>query len=136
MSFANPEYLWLLLGLVPLAGWMARGRRRRLRDWDALGQSGRPRGDGSLGWLGATPCLVLALAQPRWGRVLGPPLPPGHDVVLLVDVSRSMGAEDAVPNRLGVAVEAARSLVAALAVRGETGWRWSRSPAGAWSVAP
>ena len=118
MSFANPEYLWLLVGLVPLAGWMARGRRRRRRDWDALGQSGRPRGDGSLGWLGAIACLVVALAQPRWGRVLGPPLPPGHDVVLLVDVSRSMGAEDAVPNRLGVAVEAARSLVAALGREG------------------
>ena len=118
MSFANPEYLWLLVVLAPLAGWMARGRRRRLRDWDALGQSGRPRGDGSLGWLGAIVCLVVALAQPRWGRVLGPPLPPGHDVVLLVDVSRSMGAEDAVPNRLGVAVEAARSLVAALGREG------------------
>ena len=118
MSFANPDNLWLLIVLAPLAGWMARGRRRRLRDWDALGQSGRPRGDGPLGWLGATICLVVALAQPRWGRVLGPPLPPGRDVVLLVDVSRSMGAEDAVPNRLGVAVEAARSLVAALGRQG------------------
>ena len=118
MSFANPDSLWLMLVLAPLVGWMARGRRRRLRDWDTLGQSGRPRGDGSIGWLGATVCLVVALAQPRWGRVLGPPAPPGHDVVLLVDVSRSMGAEDAVPNRLGVAVEASRSLVAALGRRG------------------
>ena len=118
MSFANPEYLWLLVVLAPLAGWMARGRRRRVRDWEALGQSGRPRGDGSLGWLGTTVLLVVALAQPRWGRVVGPPTPPGHDVVLLVDVSRSMGAEDAVPNRLGVAVRAARSLVAALGREG------------------
>lgn len=114
MSFTYPENLWLLVVLAPLAGWMARGRRRRLRDWKALGQSGRPRGDGSTGWLAATLLLVVALAQPRWGRVLGLPLPPGHDVVLLVDVSRSMGAQDAVPDRLGVAVEAARSLVAAL----------------------
>ena len=36
-------------------------------------------------------------------------------MVLLVDDSRSMAAEDAVPDRLGVAVEAASSLVGALA---------------------
>jgi Ca-activated chloride channel family protein len=41
-------------------------------------------------------------------------LPPGRDVVLLVDVSRSMAAEDAVPDRLSVAVESAVDLVSAL----------------------
>jgi Ca-activated chloride channel homolog len=59
--------------------------------------------------------LILALAQPRFGRLSGPPLPPGQDVVLLIDVSRSMGVEDAVPNRLAVAIDAAGSLVDALA---------------------
>ncbi|MCI4370804.1 MAG: VWA domain-containing protein, partial [Thermoplasmata archaeon] len=59
--------------------------------------------------------VVLALAQPRWGRVFGPDAPAGHDVVLLVDVSRSMAAEDAVPDRLGVAIEAGSSLLRALA---------------------
>jgi len=60
-------------------------------------------------------CLIVALAQPRWGRSIAPPSPPGHDVVLLVDVSRSMAAEDAVPSRLAVAIESAESLVNALA---------------------
>ena len=46
VRFAAPEYLWLLVCLVPLAGWLARGRRRRLRAWEALGQSGRPRDGG------------------------------------------------------------------------------------------
>ena len=55
----------------------------------------------------------MALAQPKWGR-MGPAPAPGHDVVLLIDVSRSMGAEDAVPNRLTVAVEYAEKLVDAL----------------------
>jgi Ca-activated chloride channel homolog len=114
LSFAHPGYLWLLVALVPLSAWVARGRRRRARDWAALGQEGRPRGDGGLGWLGAIALLVVALAQPRWGRLAGPPRPPGHDVVLLVDLSRSMGAEDAVPSRLGAAVEAAEGLVRAL----------------------
>ncbi len=64
-------------------------------------------------WLLAIACLILAVAQPRWGR-LGPAPAPGHDVVFLVDVSRSMGAEDAVPSRLGVALEYAEKLVDAL----------------------
>ncbi len=59
--------------------------------------------------------LILALARPRFGSLTGPPLPPGHDVALLMDVSRSMAAEDAVPNRLAVAIDAAESLVEALA---------------------
>jgi Ca-activated chloride channel family protein len=110
----HPEWLWLL-AVVPLVAWRAAvGRARRRRDWAALGQSGRPPGDGSVGWLMAAVCFVVALAQPRWGRSDRPPLPPGHDVVLAVDVSRSMGAEDAVPDRLGRAVEAAESLVKAL----------------------
>ncbi|MEO8942382.1 MAG: VWA domain-containing protein [Isosphaeraceae bacterium] len=58
--------------------------------------------------------LVLALAQPRWGLLPVSPLPPGQDVVIVIDVSRSMGAEDAVPNRLGAAVDAAEGLLATL----------------------
>jgi Ca-activated chloride channel family protein len=113
--FAHPDRLWLLLGLLPLAGWVVRGSRRRVRDWSELGQSGQPPGDGSWGWFASIVLVVLALAQPRWGRVLGPDAPAGHDVVLLVDVSRSMAAEDAVPDRLGVAIEAGTSLLKALA---------------------
>ena len=59
-------------------------------------------------------CLIVALMQPRWGRLPGSGLPPGHDVVLLMDVSRSMAAEDAVPDRLGAATRAAGSLLEAL----------------------
>lgn len=112
--FARPELLWLLLIVPGLALWVARGRRRRDSAWRALGQSNPLRRDGALGWLGAVVCLCLALAQPRWGRRADAPLPPGHDVVLLVDASRSMGAKDAVPDRMGVAVESAGSLVKAL----------------------
>ena len=41
------------------------------------------RGDGTIAWIGAIACLIVALAQPRWGRVPAPPLPPGRDVVLV-----------------------------------------------------
>ena len=114
MDFAHPERLWLLLLLLPLAAWVARGRRRRARDWATLGQGGRPPGDGTWGRVAAVGSLLLALAQPRWGRLPGSELPPGHDVVFVVDVSRSMGAEDAPPDRLGAATRAAGSLLDAL----------------------
>ena len=112
--FAHPERLWLGLALIPWAALAAFGSRRRDRDWRALGQSGRPGGDGSPAWLLASAFLVPALAQPRWGRLLGEEAPAGHDVVLLVDVSRSMAAEDAVPDRIGLATGAALDLLRAL----------------------
>ena len=71
--------------------------------------------DGTFFIVASVACVIVAMAQPRWGRLAASLLPPGHDVVLLVDVSRSMGVEDAVPNRLAAAVEAAESLVNALA---------------------
>ncbi len=115
VNFAHPERLWLLAILVPLWIWEIRGRRLRRRVWQAVAQRGRPPGTGVLFVTGSVICLIVALGQPRWGRLAGPALAPGHDVVLMVDVSRSMAAEDAVPNRLGAAIEDAESLVTALA---------------------
>ena len=111
MGFARPELLWLLTILVPLSIWTIRGRWRRRKRWQSLAQRGRPTRDGTPGIVAAIVCLIIALAQPRWGHLPGSALPPGHDLVLLIDVSRSMAAEDAVPNRLAVAVEMAESLV-------------------------
>ena len=115
MNFVHPELLWLLLILVPLSAWSIYDRRWRRRSWQALAQRGRSPRDGELRLMASLVCLIVALAQPRWGRSTSPPPPPGHDVVLLIDVSRSMAAEDAVPNRLAVAIESAESLVNALA---------------------
>jgi Ca-activated chloride channel family protein len=114
LGFAHPERFWLFVGYPFLVLLALRGRVLAQRSWRALAQRGRAPRDSSLALLGSVACLIVALAQPRWGRSGFPP-PPGHDVVLLVDTSRSMGAEDAVPNRLAVAVEAAESLVSALA---------------------
>ncbi len=113
MAFVHPERLWLLIAWGLLVLWAIRGRWRRRRSWEAAAQRGRPLREGGVWWLWATACLIVALAQPKWGR-MGPAPAPGHDVVLLIDVSRSMGAEDAVPTRLAVAVEYAEKLVDAL----------------------
>ena len=114
MGFARPEFLWLLTILVPLSIWTIRGRWRRRKRWQSLAQRGRPSRDGTPGIVAAIVCLIIALAQPRWGNLPGSALPPGHDLVLMIDVSQSMAAEDAVPNRLAVAVEMAESLVKSL----------------------
>jgi Ca-activated chloride channel family protein len=115
VSFGKPDFLWLFL-LVLLPGlWAVRARRLRARSWRELAQRGRVPGFRSFSMLAAAVFLILALAQPRFGSIISPPLPPGHDVVLLIDVSRSMAAEDAVPSRLAVAIDAAESLVSALA---------------------
>jgi len=114
MHFLRPDWFWSLLTLPPLGLILALAARRRGRDWRRLGQWGRPPAAGGWFWLAALGLVVLALARPRWGRSDRPPLPPGHDVVLAVDVSRSMGAEDLPPDRLRAAVGLASGLVAAL----------------------
>ncbi|WP_165231197.1 vWA domain-containing protein [Aquisphaera insulae] len=115
MDFARPLWLWLLLVPIPIGLLLRREGRARARAWISLVQRGRPPGLWSWSVVLAMVLLVIALARPRFGSPIGPSPPPGHDVVLLVDVSRSMAAEDAVPSRLGVAVESAGTLVAALA---------------------
>ena len=113
-TLAHTDRLWLLLALVLIGLWVLTGERRRRRAWTSIGQGGRPPGGGR-GWrLAAMFALVLSLAQPRWGRIPGTEPPPGHDVVILVDTSRSMAAQDALPDRLGAAVGSALSLVSAL----------------------
>ncbi len=115
MTFASLHFFWLFVPLSGLILWAIRGQRQRARSWRALAQRGKAPGLRSFSMLLAASFLILALARPRFGSLTGPPLPPGHDVALLMDVSRSMAAEDAVPNRLAVAIDAAKSLVEALA---------------------
>jgi len=115
MDFDHPRVLWLLLALPPLTLWAWRAARLRARGWRTLGLWGRAPGDRSMAVLTACALLVLALARPRIGAEPDEPIGPGQDVVLAFDVSRSMAAEDAAPNRLGLAVETAETLIAELA---------------------
>ncbi|WP_158633760.1 vWA domain-containing protein [Tautonia sociabilis] len=114
MEFAQPRWLWLLLIAPAIAGMVSLSERRRRIGWRRLALPGRPPADGGMAGVIASILLVVALAQPRWGRAPGEPLPPGRDVVLLVDVSWSMAAEDVIPNRLGRAVSAAEDLTRSL----------------------
>lgn len=111
----------VVLALAPFVGgavwfagaWARRVRIRRASLWSeetvrrALG-AGRlgPTALSVAGFLG-----VVALAGPRWGEERLTAETRGLSLVLAVDISRSMLAEDASPNRLGRALREARRLV-------------------------
>ncbi|HSH46846.1 MAG TPA: VWA domain-containing protein [Longimicrobiales bacterium] len=112
MSFSHPELLWLTLALplgVALGFWLWARRRRRAAE--ALGSEALlarlgagdmrrfPLGRFALVGLSAL-LLGFAAAGPQWGTVRVEEETAAADVVLALDVSRSMLARDVAPNRL------------------------------------
>ena len=66
----------------------------------------------------AVAMLAVAMTQPQWGRSTDDVSRHGRDLVFMVDVSLSMLAEDAAPNRLEVAKQALVDLAKALRNQG------------------
>jgi Ca-activated chloride channel family protein len=125
IQFGVPTLLWLLLAgpvLVVFLVWAFRARRRALGRFAAeplaqrLAGSVRPvvrRWKAVLlvaGVMGG----ALALAQPRWGFEWHEVKNRGVDVFVLLDVSKSMLAEDVRPNRLTQAKFAVEDLLSKL----------------------
>ncbi len=121
MTFAQPEWLWML-ALVPLLGawrWYRRGRTG-LRFGDTGPTRAAPRSPWArLGWLpdvlrlGALALGIFALARPQELNVTRTRYAEGIDIMLVLDTSTSMRAEDFEPNRFvaarAVAAEFIRS---------------------------
>lgn len=132
MRFAAWPAVYLLPlvpGLLVLFAYGFRRRRQSLSAFVARDLAPRvvPAASDRRGWpralcvAGAAACFVVALMQPEWGPG-GQELPlRGRDLIVLLDVSHSMLAEDVAPNRLAQAKDAARSL--AMAVRRDGGHR-------------
>lgn len=105
-AFAWPLGLFTLLA-VPAAVLLARIEwRRRRAAHDALGGplSGRARRDllpvaRAVLLVGAVALAALAFARPQWGSQEVPLEQRGIDVVVVLDVSRSMLAQDILPSR-------------------------------------
>jgi len=110
LHWLHPEWLWALAavpGTALLLGWAA---RRRQRDLERLGDPvliaqlaapapGRARLRAAL-LLTAIALLALALAGPRLGLQPRQAERRGLDLLIALDVSNSMLAEDVAPNRL------------------------------------
>ncbi len=111
MEFAYPWVLYLLwLAPALAAGWFAAERRHQRRldlfltpamqQKLAPAVSRRQRQiQAALLWGGITLCLV-ALARPQWGQREETIYQRGRDIIIALDVSRSMLATDVHPNRL------------------------------------
>ncbi|MDH5284249.1 MAG: VWA domain-containing protein [Gemmatimonadota bacterium] len=116
MTFARP---WLLLLLVlPLAWWW--WRRSRPDKATPYSDLGLVRTLAHTGWLGHLPrwcrwtayaAWVFAAAGPRFGGAQVEIKKEGIAIVLAVDVSSSMLAEDFTPNRMEVAKQQANAFV-------------------------
>lgn len=109
--FANSEYLYLLLLIPVLAiiyALVARRRRHLLAKFGNLELLQGLMPDFSRGrlrvkfvlYLLAFACVVLAAARPQFGSKLREEKSKGVEMMLVVDVSNSMLAEDFEPNRL------------------------------------
>jgi len=122
MHFSNPQLLWLLWLLPLLAAlYLIAARKRkaalaRFADKELM-EYLVPRPSPLRAALRPTLvslaliCIVVAAAGPRWGFQWEDVHRRGVDVVVALDLSRSMLAEDASPNRLTVAKREIRDLL-------------------------
>lgn len=121
MLFDSPTLLtaapFVALVAVGLAWWARHARVTRAGRWSGeLAATARRAGRFTPAVLGLIVFLAgLALAGPRWGRRVVTAEARGLDLVIAVDISRSMLAEDVAPSRLQRAQREASRLVHDLA---------------------
>lgn len=123
MNFGNPNLLWLLLVFPPamaLFFWWSWRRRKelvtafiqaRLLPGLLSGVSPAREKVRAAGLILAVACLIVALARPQWGFTWEEVKQRGLDIVVAIDTSKSMLAEDIAPNRLARAKLAALDLM-------------------------
>jgi Ca-activated chloride channel family protein len=116
-AFDNPLLLYaaplIALFVSALAFWARRTRITRASQWSAkLGTEAASHGRRGILLLGlASLAIVVALAGPRWGSRVVETETKGLDLIIAIDISRSMLAEDTEPSRLERAKREARRLI-------------------------
>ena len=105
ISFARDWALLLLpIPVLALAGWwVGVGRARRKASTLTRGAGARPPYVAAVLFTLAALAAVGAAAQPRWGTIESKVPRSGADLVVVVDISRSMDARDVEPDRLQAA---------------------------------
>ncbi len=123
MEWQHPQWLYLILPLaVAWLGLSLYSRRRRLRAAEAFVAQAMwsrilPPDSRARFWMKlllretALVAGLVALAGPRFGTQFEVVVPRGADLYVLIDVSRSMLAEDVPPSRLGRAKADVAALV-------------------------
>jgi len=124
--FSEPGWLWALLLCAPVAGWLLlfrhlAGNNDRIQQYaDAhlmphlLGRSTastRTQWQRYARWAGLWTLLVLAMAGPRWGFTDVQLFRPGTNLLILMDISRSMQVADVRPSRLARARQEVEDLL-------------------------
>jgi len=125
LHFARPEWLFALFGLLPVLAWLilsvtrpSKGPIHRyadehllphltgVRDLEVNERWGR-----FVRWSLLWILAVIAMAGPRWDFTDIQAFSPGSDLVILLDISRSMNVADVPPSRLGRARQEVQDLV-------------------------
>jgi Ca-activated chloride channel family protein len=132
MNWGAPEWLRALavpgLGCAALVALAVFRRRAGPIAWPAISRvlaagprvrTARPERSVRRPWLllAALACAILALARPRWGSIEEPRVEHAREIMLALDLSKSMLAEDVAPNRLARSKLLVQGLLAGL--RGE-----------------
>ena len=122
MVFANPTYLYLLLLLIPLIGWYI---WKLCKSQASLQVSSSEAFDapGATSWkvylrhvpfilrMAAVAVLIIILARPQSTNSWQNTSTEGIDIVLAMDISSSMLAQDLKPNRLEASKDVAASFI-------------------------
>lgn len=123
--FEQPGWFWALLALIPIAVWLwrssakaARGPIHRYADPHLLPHltgtrqlKTTERWGRFLRWSGLWTLLILAMAGPRWDFEDIRLFHPGNNLLILLDISRSMQVDDVAPSRLGRARQEIQDLI-------------------------
>jgi Ca-activated chloride channel family protein len=122
VRFVSPFWLWCLLALPPVYWLLVRDEKRRAEQfarfagrglWRALVPELDPGARLRKGiiWCVVLAFVLVALARPQWGAHEETVKTTGLDIMVALDVSSSMEAEDVVPSRLKKARHLIKSMV-------------------------
>jgi Ca-activated chloride channel family protein len=110
--FAHPQVLWVLLAVLPaligFLGWSWRVKQKLTRQFVrarllpslTVGVSVARQKARLVLLVAAVAGALLALARPQWGFAWEEARQQGLDIIVAIDTSRSMLAQDVAPNRL------------------------------------
>jgi len=122
MLFNNPEYLWLLLILLPMIGWYIYKQYQsdaslQVSSTKPFNKIPKTRRHYLFHLVFALRCfallfLIIAIARPQSTNSYRSEATEGIDIMLSLDISGTMLAEDLKPNRLEAAKEVATNFIA------------------------